>query len=101
MAKSSRTIGELGIGADSLARLTGVILEDNKIYGSTHIAFGANDDFGGVTKARSHIDRVTPTPEAYLDDVLVAKDGKLLARGGDFLSIVKITFLRVPTVKEA
>ena len=75
---ASRTIGELGIGTNPLARLTGVILEDEKIYGSTHIAFGTNDDFGGVTKAISHIDCVTLAPEVYLDDVPVAKDGKLL-----------------------
>ena len=36
------------------------------------------DDFGGVTKAISHIDCVTLVPEVYLDDVLVAKDGKLV-----------------------
>ena len=71
-------VGELGIGTNPLARLTGVILEDEKIYGSTHIAFGTNDDFGGVTKAISHIDCVTLVPEVYLDDVLVAKDGKLV-----------------------
>ena len=75
---ASRTIGELGIGTNPLARLTGIILEDEKIYGSTHIAFGTNDDFGGITKAISHIDCVTLAPEVYLDDVLVAKDGRLL-----------------------
>ena len=55
-----RTIGELGIGTNPLARLTGVILEDEKIYGSTHIA------------------RVTLAPEVYLDGVLVAKGGRLV-----------------------
>ncbi len=52
--------GELGIGTNPLARLTGVILNDEKIYDSTHIAC------------------VTLAPEVYLDDVLVAKDGKLV-----------------------
>jgi leucyl aminopeptidase (aminopeptidase T) len=74
----SRTIGELGIGANPMARLTGVILEDEKIYGSVHVAFGTNISFGGVVKAVSHIDCVTLKPEVYLDERLVIKDGQLL-----------------------
>ena len=76
---ASRTIGELGIGTNPAARVTGVILEDEKIYGSTHIAFGTNSDFGGTVQAVSHIDCVTLSPEVYLDGVLVAKEGGLLA----------------------
>ncbi len=74
----SRTVGELGIGTNPMARVTGIILEDEKIYGSVHVAFGTNTSFGGIIKAGSHIDCVTLTPEVYLDDRLVIKDGKLL-----------------------
>lgn len=73
----SRTVGELGIGTNPMAHVTGVILEDEKIYGSAHVAFGTNTSFGGQIKASSHIDCVTLTPEIYLDDVLIAKDGVL------------------------
>lgn len=38
-----------------------------------------NDDFGGVTKAISHVGCVTLAPEVNLDDALVAMDGRLLA----------------------
>lgn len=75
----SRTIGELGIGTNRMARVTGIILEDEKIYGSVHVAFGTNTSFGGIIKASSHIDCVTLKPEVYLDGRLVIKDGKLLA----------------------
>ncbi|XOQ44177.1 MAG: 2,5-dihydroxypyridine 5,6-dioxygenase [Clostridium sp.] len=74
----SRTIGELGIGTNPMAAITGVILEDEKIFGSVHIAFGTNVSFGGTVKAESHIDCVTLKPSVYLDDVLVAQNGKLL-----------------------
>lgn len=74
----SRTIGELGIGTNPMARVTGVILEDEKVYGSVHVAFGTNTSFGGALKASSHIDCVTLKPEVYLDDRLVVADGKLL-----------------------
>lgn len=74
----SRTIGELGIGTNRMAALTGVILEDEKIFGSIHIAFGTNISFGGAVKAGSHIDCVTLKPRVYLDDALVAEQGKLL-----------------------
>lgn len=74
----SRTIGELGIGTNPMARITGVILEDEKIYGSAHIAFGTNTTFGGVLKAPSHIDCVALRPTIYLDDELIAAYGKIL-----------------------
>lgn len=75
---SSRTIGELGIGTNNAARLTGIILEDEKIYGSVHLAFGSNTSFGGNIKASSHIDCVTLKPTVYLDDTKVVEKGKLL-----------------------
>ncbi|WP_236932643.1 aminopeptidase [Geosporobacter ferrireducens] len=72
------TLGELGIGTNHAARLTGVILEDEKIYGTVHIAFGTNTSFGGVNKADCHLDGVIINPTLYLDDLLVLKDGKMM-----------------------
>jgi aminopeptidase len=74
----SRTIGELGIGTNPMARITGVILEDEKVYGSVHIAFGTNITFGGKIKAPSHIDCVTVKPTVYLDDTPVVVNGNLI-----------------------
>lgn len=74
----SRCVGELGIGTNPMAKLTGVILEDEKIYGSVHVAFGTNTSFGGTIKAPSHIDFVALGPTVYFDDVKVAEGGQLL-----------------------
>lgn len=70
------TIAELGIGTNEAARLTGVILEDEKIYGTVHIAFGTNTSFGGVNKAALHYDGVILAPTLYLDDELIIEDGE-------------------------
>lgn len=70
-----RTLCELGIGTNYAARLTGVILEDEKAYQTVHIAFGTNIGFGGTNKADCHIDGIIKNPTLYLDDVLVLKDG--------------------------
>jgi leucyl aminopeptidase (aminopeptidase T) len=73
-----RNVGELGIGTNDKARLTGVVLEDEKLYGTVHIAFGDNSTFGGATRAGVHIDGVILSPDLYLDGSLVVSGGKLL-----------------------
>lgn len=75
---NNRIVGELGIGTNPSARLTGVILEDEKIYGTVHIAFGTNTSFGGINKASCHMDGIIMNPTLYLDDQLVLEEGKVL-----------------------
>lgn len=74
-----RNLGELGIGTNDAARLSGVVLEDEKVYGTVHLAFGDNSTFGGNTRAGVHIDGIILAPELYLDGKLVVSGGKLLA----------------------
>ncbi|GAG68576.1 unnamed protein product, partial [marine sediment metagenome] len=68
--KSARNIAELGIGTNPMARLIGNILEDEKVYGTVHIAFGSNATFGGLTQAGIHIDGIILRPSLYLDEKL-------------------------------
>lgn len=56
------TIGELGIGINTGAKITGNMLEDEKSYGTAHIAFGNNEDFGGKNKAKIHRDFLFKNP---------------------------------------
>jgi leucyl aminopeptidase (aminopeptidase T) len=73
-----RMLGEFGIGTNDKARITGVVLEDEKVYGTIHVAFGSNNTFGGTIVAGVHIDLVVKEPDVYLDDRLIMKKGQLL-----------------------
>ena len=77
-AEEARNLGELGVGTNDRARITGVILEDEKVYGTVHLAFGDNSTFGGNTRAGVHIDGIIMKPDLYLDGKLVVSGGKLL-----------------------
>ncbi|MCI6054999.1 aminopeptidase [Dysosmobacter sp.] len=72
------TLCELGIGTNHAARVTGIILEDEKAYHTVHIAFGTNIGFQGTNKADCHMDGVILNPTLYLDDQLVLKDGEFV-----------------------
>lgn len=76
--EANGTLCELGIGTNEAAVLNGIILEDEKVYGTVHIAFGTNTSFGGVNKAECHMDGIILRPTLYLDDVKVIEDGVFL-----------------------
>ncbi len=69
--KNSRLIGEIGIGVNKKARLIGNILEDEKAFGSAHIAFGNNTNFGGTIKAKVHLDGIIKKPTVLVNDVVI------------------------------
>ena len=77
-SEENATLCELGIGTNEAAVLNGIILEDEKVYGTVHIAFGTNTSFGGNNKAECHMDGIILEPTLYLDDILVIKDGKFM-----------------------
>ncbi|WP_062234477.1 aminopeptidase [Fictibacillus sp. FJAT-27399] len=72
-----RLLGEFGIGTNDKARITGVVLEDEKVYGTIHVAFGSNNTFGGTISAGVHIDGVVIKPDIYIDEQLIMKNGQL------------------------
>lgn len=74
-----RILGEFGIGTNDKARITGIVLEDEKVYGTIHVAFGSNNTFGGTVAAGVHIDAVVQKPDVYLDDILIMRAGELLS----------------------
>lgn len=73
-----RQLAEFGIGTNDKARITGVVLEDEKVYGTIHVAFGSNHTFGGTISAGVHIDIVVKEPDVYLDGRQIMAAGKLL-----------------------
>jgi leucyl aminopeptidase (aminopeptidase T) len=69
---------ELGIGTNEKAILTGELLEDEKILGTCHVAFGASAAIGGTVQVPVHIDCVVMRPEVAIDGRVVVRDGELL-----------------------
>ena len=72
------TIAELGIGTNARATLTGNVLEDEKILGTAHVAFGASAAIGGTVQVPVHLDVVSLRPEVTVDDLPVTLEGRLL-----------------------
>ena len=71
-------VAELGIGTNEKAILTGNILEDEKIFGTAHVAFGASAAIGGKVQVPVHLDVVSLKPEVTIDETPVVLEGRLL-----------------------
>ena len=72
-----RNVAELGVGTNERARITGVVLEDEKVLGTVHIALGDNASMGGRVKVPVHLDGVLLRPTLEVDGRVVLKDGIL------------------------
>lgn len=81
-ARNAKNLGELGIGLNPKAKIVGNILEDEKVFGTCHIALGSNYDED--SKAMIHLDGIIhkPTLTAYKGDkpTILMKWGKLEKR---------------------
>jgi aminopeptidase len=73
-----RNVAEFGIGTNDKAILTGVILEDEKVMGTIHIAFGDNKSMGGTVRVASHLDALVRNPTVWLDEQMIMDGGMLL-----------------------
>ena len=71
-------VAELGIGTNEKAELTGEILEDEKILGTAHVAFGASASIGGTVQVPVHLDAVVLEPDVAVDGEPVVRAGELL-----------------------
>jgi leucyl aminopeptidase (aminopeptidase T) len=74
----ARMLGEFGVGTNPGARVSGVVLEDEKAFGTVHFALGSNFDFGGTIRAPVHIDLVVLKPTVYVDGRVVIERGTWL-----------------------
>jgi leucyl aminopeptidase (aminopeptidase T) len=71
-------VAELGIGTNECAILTGSVLEDEKILGSAHVAFGASAAIGGTVQVPVHLDCVLRRPTVEIDGTAIVRSGELL-----------------------
>lgn len=76
--KNADNIAEIGIGTNPAARIIGNVLEDEKVLGTCHVAFGNSTALGGRVYSEVHIDGIVLKPTIEADGRLVMKDGKLL-----------------------
>ncbi len=72
------SVAELGIGSNEMARLTGNVLEDEKILGTAHVAFGASAAIGGTVQVPIHLDCVVLKPDVGVDGEPLVQAGELL-----------------------
>ncbi len=81
--EEASVVGELGIGLNPGARITGNLLEDEKAFRTAHIAFGNNEDMiGGRNRSKTHRDFLfhRPTIEVTYKDGrkrVLMRDGNL------------------------
>ncbi len=71
---AAEVLAEIGIGTHPTARLTGAVLEDEKIRGTVHLAVGNNIGLGGTNNVSLHLDGVILKPTLTTDrgDVIIA-----------------------------
>jgi len=81
--EEAQIIGELGIGLNPGAKLSGILLEDEKALNTAHIAFGNNTDMiDGQNKSKTHRDFLFYKPTikiTYKDE-----SSKILIENGKF-----------------
>jgi len=76
--KDGMNVAEFGIGTNHAAQIIGNILEDEKVLGTAHVAFGNNISMGGTYAVGIHIDGVLTQPSIYLDDHPLMLGGRLV-----------------------
>jgi leucyl aminopeptidase (aminopeptidase T) len=71
-------LAELGVGTNDRALLTGNVLEDEKILGTVHVAFGASAGIGGTVSVPIHLDVVVLDASLDVDGRPVLDHGRLV-----------------------
>ena len=69
-------LAELGVGTNERAGLTGNILEDEKMLGTIHVAFGASAGIGGTVSVPIHLDVVVTDATLTIGDTTVLDAGR-------------------------
>jgi len=78
--KGAKNIAEFGFGTNPEAELIGTVLQDEKVFGTVHIAFGDNSSYipkkdEKRVEAGIHWDTVCKKPTVWFDDQKVLDEG--------------------------
>ena len=76
--EAGTNLAELGVGTNEKAGLTGNVLEDEKILGTVHVAFGASAGIGGTVAVPIHLDVVVTDASLSVGDTPVLDGGRYL-----------------------
>jgi leucyl aminopeptidase (aminopeptidase T) len=76
--KAGLNIAELGVGTNYKAKVTGLVLEDEKVLGTIHVALGDNASMGGKVHVSSHLDGVVLLPTLKVDGKVILDKGRLV-----------------------
>ena len=68
-------LGELGIGTNPFCKITGNALEDEKVLGTCHFAFGNDMSYNGTNNVPIHLDGIIRKPTITVDGTVIMKDG--------------------------
>src|SRR3954451_15680964 len=74
--EAGRNLAELGVGTNDQATLTGNVLEDEKLLGTIHVAFGASAAIGGTVAVPVHLEVVVLEPTLDVGDTRVVDAGR-------------------------
>ena len=74
--EAGTNLAELGVGTNENATLTGNVLEDEKILGTVHVAFGASAGIGGTVSVPVHLDVVVTDASLTIGDTQVLDAGR-------------------------
>ncbi|MHC1592787.1 MAG: aminopeptidase [Methermicoccaceae archaeon] len=67
VGRKARNVAELGIGTNPVARLTGKVLEDEKVGSTVHFAVGNSISMGGGVDVPIHLDGIIREPTLIAD----------------------------------
>jgi leucyl aminopeptidase (aminopeptidase T) len=76
--EAGTNLAELGVGTNDKATLTGNVLEDEKILGTIHVAFGASAGIGGTVSVPIHLDAVVLDATLEIDGRRVLETGRFV-----------------------
>lgn len=76
VGKDARNIAEIGIGANPKSKIIGNVLEDEKVFGTIHVALGNSLSLGGKVDVPLHVDGIILKPTLEVDGRIIIKDGR-------------------------
>lgn len=81
--RAAYNIAQLSFGLNPKCVMRGIMLDDEGVYGTSHIGIGTSTSLGGDVKAPMHYDAVMWRPTLRLDGETVLEDGRWLLPEAD------------------